>query len=58
MADKNIIPSSHIYAFLLLINPCNVLNDWYTDDNIPYSVGKNQCDLGTKLQNISVKLLT
>ena len=28
----------------------------YADDNTPYSVGKSQCDLETKLQNASVKL--
>ena len=28
----------------------------YADDNIPYSVGKNQCDLETKLQKASAKL--
>ena len=28
----------------------------YADDNTPYSVGKNQCDLETKLQKASVKL--
>ena len=27
-----------------------------TDDNTPYSVGKSQCDLDTKLQMASVKL--
>ena len=28
----------------------------YADDNTPYSVGKSQCDLETKLQNASIKL--
>ena len=28
----------------------------YADDNTPYSVGKSQCDLETKLQKASVKL--
>ena len=28
----------------------------YADDNTPYSVGKSQCDLETKLQKTSVKL--
>ena len=28
----------------------------YADDNIPYIVGKSQCDLETKLQKASVKL--
>ena len=28
----------------------------YADDNSPYSVGKSQCDLETKLQKASVKL--
>ena len=28
----------------------------YADNNIPYSVGKNQRDLETKLQNVSVTL--
>ena len=28
-----------------------------TDDNTPYSVGKSQCDLETKFQKASVKLL-
>ena len=26
----------------------------YADDNAPYSVGKSQCDLETKLQKASV----
>ena len=26
----------------------------YADDNIPYSAGKSQCDLETKLQKASV----
>ena len=26
----------------------------YTDDSAPYSVGKSQCDLETKLQKASV----
>ena len=29
----------------------------FADDNTPYSVGKSQCDLETKLQKTSVKLL-
>ena len=29
---------------------------YYLDDNTPYSVGKIQCDLETKLQKASVKL--
>ena len=29
----------------------------YADNNTPYMVGKNQCDLETKLQEASVKLL-
>ena len=28
----------------------------YADDNTPYMIGKNQCDLETKLQEASVKL--
>ena len=28
----------------------------YTDGNTPYSVGKKQCDLETKLQKASAKL--
>ena len=28
----------------------------YADDNTPYSVGKSQCDLKTKLQKALVKL--
>ena len=28
----------------------------YADDNTPYSVGKSQCDLETKLKKASVKL--
>ena len=27
----------------------------YADDNTPYMIGKNQCDLETKLQEASVK---
>lgn len=32
----------------------NIAN--YADDNTPYSVGKNLCELETKLQKVSVKL--
>ena len=28
----------------------------YADDNTPYSVGKSQCDLETKLQKASIKI--
>ena len=28
----------------------------YTDDNTPYSVGKSQCNIETKLQQASIKL--
>ena len=28
----------------------------YTDDSTPYSVGKSQCDLETKLEKASVKI--
>ena len=28
----------------------------YADNNLPYNVGKSQCDIETKLQKASVKL--
>ena len=34
----------------------SINNASYADDNTLYSIGKNQCDLETKLQKASVKL--
>ena len=37
-----------------MIDTIHIANS--ADDNTPYSVGKSQCDLETKLQEASVKI--
>ena len=39
---------------MFMVDNIDIAN--YGDDNTPYSVGKSQCDLETKLQKASVKL--
>ena len=53
------IPSPILFNIFLcniffMIGTINIAS--YADDNTPYSVGKNQCDLETKLQKASFKL--
>ena len=43
-----------MWSVMFMVDNIDISN--YGDDNTPYSVGKSQCDLETKLQKASVKI--